>query len=266
MWARYGPTPECEACTTLAAGAQRVTKPHSDECRARMEEFMQRDEDALVQQRLHTDRLRRGSTVVEASEDERRNPDVEMTGSGLPSGSVGEASRGEGARESTRTETEAARSSGETSQPGSGEPMQTAPEDAETRQGLKRSAELPIDDPRSEVRGRGLYLDDDVQIVTPTAQQTGQPAYAAEAHMSMGKMELISNAAVACVKLVYARDARIDESMEGYTRCRVRCVTGVCRRLVMATRRWATSSSRLAALLARKHAGENRRVRLIWPE
>ena len=72
--ARYGPTPECEACTTLATGAQRVTKPHSDECRARMEELMQRDEDALVQQRLHTDRLRRGSTVVEASEDERRNP------------------------------------------------------------------------------------------------------------------------------------------------------------------------------------------------
>ena len=56
--ARYGPTPECEACTTLAAGAQRVTKPHSDECRARMEELVQRDEDALVQQRLHTDRLR----------------------------------------------------------------------------------------------------------------------------------------------------------------------------------------------------------------
>ena len=73
--ARYGPTPECEACTTLAARAQRVTKPHSDECRARMEELMQRDEDALV----HTDKLRRGSTVVEASEDERRNPDVEMT-------------------------------------------------------------------------------------------------------------------------------------------------------------------------------------------
>ena len=29
--------------------------------------------------------------------------------------------------------------------------------------------------------------------------------------------------------------------------------------------RWATSSSRLAALLAREHAGENRRVRLIGP-
>ena len=41
-------------------------------------------------------------------------------------------------------------------------PMQTAPEDAETRRGLKRSAELPIDDPRSEVRGCGLRLDDDV--------------------------------------------------------------------------------------------------------
>ena len=37
--ARYGPTPECEACTTLAAGAHRVTKPHSDECRARPEDF-----------------------------------------------------------------------------------------------------------------------------------------------------------------------------------------------------------------------------------
>ena len=76
--ARYGATLECEACTTLAAGAQRVTKPHSDECRARMEELMQRDEDTLVQQRLHADRLRRGSTVVEANEDERRNPDFEM--------------------------------------------------------------------------------------------------------------------------------------------------------------------------------------------
>ena len=72
--------------------------------------------------------------------------------------------------------------------------MQTAPEDAETRRGLKRSAELPIDDPRSEVRGRGLHLDD-VPIVTPTVQQTERPADAAEAPMSMGKMELISNAA-----------------------------------------------------------------------
>ena len=52
-----GPTPECEACTTLVAGAQRVMEPHSDECRTRMEELMQRDEDTLVQQRLHADRL-----------------------------------------------------------------------------------------------------------------------------------------------------------------------------------------------------------------
>ena len=55
--ARYGPTPGCEACVALARGAQRVTKPHSDECTARMEEVMQRDEDALVQQRLHADKL-----------------------------------------------------------------------------------------------------------------------------------------------------------------------------------------------------------------
>ena len=110
--ARYGPTPEGEACTTLAAGAQRVTKPHS-----RMDELMQRDEDTLVQQRLHSDRLRTGSTVVEASGNEQRAPDVEMTGSGLLSGSGGEAPRDEGARESTRTGTEAARSSGQTLQP-----------------------------------------------------------------------------------------------------------------------------------------------------
>ena len=73
--------------------------------------------------------------------------------------------------------------------------MQSASEDAETRRGFKRSAELPIDDPRSEVRGRGLHLDDDVPIVTPSVQRTGQPADAAEGHMSMDKMELISNAA-----------------------------------------------------------------------
>ena len=193
--ARNGPTPECEDRTTLASGAQRVTKPHADESMARMEELMQRDEDALVQQRLHTDRLRRGSTVVEASEDERRNPHVEMIGSGLPSGSGGEASRGEGARESTRTETEAARSGGEAPQLGSGKPMQTASEDVESRRGLKRSAELLIDDPRSEVRGRGLHLDDDVPIVTPIVQQTHRPSDAAEAHMNMGTMELVSSGA-----------------------------------------------------------------------
>ena len=49
-----------------------------------MDELMQRDEDVLVQQRLHADRLRRGLTTAGASGDERRNPDVEMVGSGLP--------------------------------------------------------------------------------------------------------------------------------------------------------------------------------------
>ena len=58
--ARYGPTPRCEACTALAEGAQRVTEPHADDGRRRMDEIMQRDEDALVEQRLHADRLRRG--------------------------------------------------------------------------------------------------------------------------------------------------------------------------------------------------------------
>ena len=65
--------------------------------------------------------------------------------------------------------------------------MQTAPEDAETRRGLTRSAELPID----EVRGGGLHLDDDVPIVKSAEQQTERPADATEAHMSVGKMELV---------------------------------------------------------------------------
>ena len=64
-----------------------------------------------------------------------------------------------------------------------------------TRRSLKKSAELPTDDPKSEVRCRGLHLDDDVSIVTTTGQQTERPADPAEVHMSMGKIELISNAA-----------------------------------------------------------------------
>ena len=33
-----------------------MRKPHSDECRARMDELMQRDDVALVQRRPHADR------------------------------------------------------------------------------------------------------------------------------------------------------------------------------------------------------------------
>ena len=88
-----------------------------------------------------------------------------MVGSGLPSESGGEALRDEeGARESTRTRMEAAGSSGE-------DPPAWVRRTHANETSLKRSAELPIDDPWSEVRGRGLHLDDDVPIVTPTAQQ-----------------------------------------------------------------------------------------------
>ena len=64
--ARYGLTPGCEACGALAGGVQRLTKPHAGECRRRMDELMQPDEDALVRQRLHADELRRSSTVADA--------------------------------------------------------------------------------------------------------------------------------------------------------------------------------------------------------
>ena len=39
-----------------------MTKP--DECRARMDELMQRDVAALVQRRLHAGRLRKGSMTA----------------------------------------------------------------------------------------------------------------------------------------------------------------------------------------------------------
>ena len=154
--ARCGPTPRCEACVALAGGAQRVTKPHSDECRARMDELMQCDEDVLVQRRLHAERLRRGSTTAGASGDERRNPDVGVVRSGLPAS--GDAPRVGGAHESTRA----------------------------------AAAELPPEDKaRDRSPGRGEHLDDDVPIVTPNVQQAEQAADAADTHMSVGKMAMI---------------------------------------------------------------------------
>ena len=69
-----------------------------------------------------------------------------MVGSGLPAGSSGDAPRAEGIDE----------------------PMGTAAEDADVRRGLKRSAELPLDDrPRDRAPRRGEDLDDDAPIVTP---------------------------------------------------------------------------------------------------
>ena len=43
--------------------------------------------------------------------------------------------------------------------------------------------------------GRGEHLDDDVPLVTPIVRQAEQAADAADAHASVGKMEVISRAA-----------------------------------------------------------------------
>ena len=43
--------------------------------------------------------------------------------------------------------------------------------------------------------GRGEHLDEDVPLVTPTVQQAEQAADAADAHVSAGKMEMMSWAA-----------------------------------------------------------------------
>ena len=70
--------------------------------------------------------------------------------------------------------------------------METAPDDAETRRGLKTSAELPSDD---SMRDREEHLDEDVPIVTPIVPQTERTADTADAHMSMSKFEMVSSAA-----------------------------------------------------------------------
>ena len=126
--ARCGPTPGCEASVALAGGSQRATKPHSDECRARMDELMQRDEDALVQQRLHADTLNQARRSLDRAGDERRNPHAEAVGSNLLAGSSGDAPRVGGAQESTRTGTEAAGSGGGAPRAeGADEPRQQRP-------------------------------------------------------------------------------------------------------------------------------------------
>ena len=172
--ARYGPTPGCEACGALAGGAQRVTKPHSDECRARMDELiMQRDEDALVQQRLHADRLRRGSMTAGASGDERRDPDVEMVGSGLPAGSSGDAPRARGTHENS----------------GRGCRHETRIEK------LRR-----ITTSTTERETAHLVVENILMMMCHLSRQfcsklNKQAAEAAYAHVSVGKMEMISRAA-----------------------------------------------------------------------
>ena len=117
-----------------------------------------------------------GSTVAGSSGDERRNLDAEVVGSGLPAASSGDAPRVGGAR--------------------ADEPMGTAAEGANVRRGLNISAELPLDDrARDRAPGRGEHLDEDVSTVTPIVQRAEQAADAADAHTSVGKMEMISSAA-----------------------------------------------------------------------
>ena len=76
------------------------------------------------------------------------------------------------------------------------EPMRPAAEDADKRRGLKRSAQLPPDDgARDRAPGRGVHLDNDVPIVTAIVQQVERRADAADAHMCVVKIDMISKAA-----------------------------------------------------------------------
>ena len=170
--ARYGRTPRCAACVALAAGAQRVTKPHSDECRATMDELMQRTHWCS------------SVCTQTGSEEARRPPERAETNEGFQTLKWSDQACPQEVAE-MHPESEAHK----------------CPREQEQR--LRGVAEklfsLGQENPckrRQTTRGggRGLHHDDDVPIVTATAPQTERPADAAEAHMNMGKIELISNA------------------------------------------------------------------------
>ena len=59
--------------------------------------------------------------------------------------------------------------------------------------------------------GRGEHLDDDVPIVTPLVQQAEQAADAADTHMSVGKMEMMSRAAAKMTNSAAAGELTSDE-------------------------------------------------------
>ena len=57
----------------------------------------------------------------------------------------------------------------------------------------------------------GEHLDEDVPIVTSSVQQAEQAADAADAHMSAGKMEMISRAAAKMTNSASAGELTSDE-------------------------------------------------------
>ena len=59
--------------------------------------------------------------------------------------------------------------------------------------------------------GRGEHLDEDVPIVTPIEQQTEQAVDTADAHMSVGKMEMLSLAAAKMTNSAAAGELTGDE-------------------------------------------------------
>ena len=68
------------------------------------------------------------------------------------------------------------------------------------------SEELPPDDgARDRAPNRGDLIDVDVPIVTLIVQQAEQAADAADAHMSVGKMEMISRATAKMTKFCSSR-------------------------------------------------------------
>ena len=147
-----------------------------------MQELMQRDEDTCVAATAH-----RQSQELNSCRSERRWAKRSTRWNGrisVPSGSGGEASARESARRGTG---------------GCEEKWRNSP--SWVRRTRANGARRCRNETRFEQISAVTYWrceeqsarSDDVPIVTPTAQQTEWPADAAEAHRSMGNMELISN-------------------------------------------------------------------------
>ena len=231
--ARYGATDGCTACADIRFGKSRASVKHSSECRARIEELMQRDEDAVVQERLRRDRLKRdsateakppgaGGAVGAATPPRVEPPRVQEGGS---SSSVGPAGPLKGGRRRGLPEVGRDRRGNRTVTQmrhpifllnflGAEAAQRAAPKrKTEEPRGTKRSSELAGHEPDDESRAQetrdpgegsvgeifavqGEHLDSDVSLAAPTTSPRNSPGIdAADADMSAGKLDLVPKAA-----------------------------------------------------------------------
>ena len=136
----YGPTDECPACTQIACGAVRVTKPHNDKCRERIGECMGNDPDFA-----QGERLKRHRVQFEDKDEQPAQPAQPAADVGIEV-DVEEDLTNKGKSENTKSG-HGSHGTAESLRPSSSSSSGAAPPSSEAaRQGQKRQAENAADD------------------------------------------------------------------------------------------------------------------------